>query len=63
LKKILKPGAKREREREKERERERERDLEDPSIAIILQGKETGIRPSWQEIAFGEATIMICWSY
>ena len=61
LKKILKTGAKRKREREKERERER--DLEDPSIAIILQGKEIGIRPSWQEIAFGEATIMICWPY
>jgi len=34
-----------------------------PSIAIILQGKKIGIRPSWQEIASGEASIKIYWSY
>ncbi|XP_018378085.1 PREDICTED: uncharacterized protein LOC108770849 [Trachymyrmex cornetzi] len=41
----------------------RQEQLEDPSIAIILQGKETGIRPSWQEIASRDASAKIYWSY
>ena len=36
---------------------------EHPSIAIILQEKKNGIRPSWQEIASREASTKIYWSY
>jgi len=34
-----------------------------PSIAIILQGKKIGIRPSWQEIASGEVFTKIYWDF
>jgi len=40
LKKILKPGAKREREREKERERER--DLEILALQLFSKGRKLG---------------------
>ncbi|KYQ46393.1 hypothetical protein ALC60_14612 [Trachymyrmex zeteki] len=41
----------------------RQEQLEDPGISIILQGKEAGIRPSWQEVASKETSAKVYWSY
>ena len=41
----------------------RQEQLEDPSISIILQGKEIEIRPSWQEVASRETAANVYWSY
>jgi len=37
----------------------RQEQLEDPEISIILQGKETGIRSCWQEIASKETAAKV----